>query len=192
MPSLRKMAQQDAYASPWSLGERLRFAGWIFTQAILFRPTPKCMNFFRVCLLKSWGARMSGRPFVSQSARIRIPWHLEMHDRACIGERADIYNLGKVVIGEAATIAQDALLCGGTHDFASPGIELMVGDIEIGAHAFVGARALILPGVKIGEAAVVGAGAVVTRDVAPGTIAAGNPCRAIGKRPSQAGETSDR
>lgn len=190
MASLKKKLQPDSYTSPWTLRERLGFAGWMLTQSILFRPTPKFMNSFRILLLRLWGARIKGRPFVSQSARIRIPWQLEMHDRACIGERADIYNLGSAVIGEAATIAQDAFLCGGTHDFASPRTELMVGDIEIGTNAFVGARAIILPGVKIGEAAVVGAGAVVTRDVAARTIAAGNPCKEIGKRPMQDCETN--
>lgn len=45
---------------------------------------------------------------------------------------------------------------------------------------YVGAGALVLPGVTVGERAVVAAGAVVTRDVAPGTIVAGSPARAIG------------
>jgi acetyltransferase-like isoleucine patch superfamily enzyme len=46
---------------------------------------------------------------------------------------------------------------------------------------YVGAGALILPGVTVGERAVVAAGAVVTRDVAPETIVAGSPARLIGR-----------
>lgn len=45
---------------------------------------------------------------------------------------------------------------------------------------WIGANAIILPGVTIGENAVVGAGAVVTRDVPSCTVVAGNPARAIG------------
>lgn len=45
--------------------------------------------------------------------------------------------------------------------------------------ASIGSGAVILPGVRIGEAALVGAGAVVTRDVAPGTVVAGNPAREV-------------
>ena len=45
---------------------------------------------------------------------------------------------------------------------------------------FVGARALILKGVRIGRCAVVGAGAVVTKDVRPGEIVAGNPAKVVG------------
>lgn len=53
------------------------------------------------------------------------------------------------------------------------------GQIEIRDDCFIGARAIILPGVSIGPNAVVGAGSVVTKDVAPGTVVAGNPARFI-------------
>lgn len=52
--------------------------------------------------------------------------------------------------------------------------------IEIGCDVFIGARAIILKGVRIGDGAVIGAAAVVTRDVAEGEIVAGNPARTIG------------
>jgi UDP-2-acetamido-3-amino-2,3-dideoxy-glucuronate N-acetyltransferase len=45
--------------------------------------------------------------------------------------------------------------------------------------ASIGSGAVILCGVTIGEGALVGAGAIVTRDVAPGTIVAGNPARVV-------------
>ena len=46
---------------------------------------------------------------------------------------------------------------------------------------WIGAGAIILPGVTIGKKSVVGAGSVVTIDVAPFTIVAGNPARTIGR-----------
>jgi galactoside O-acetyltransferase len=45
--------------------------------------------------------------------------------------------------------------------------------------AWVGFGSIVLPGVTVGEGAVIGAGSVVTRDVAPWTVAAGNPARLI-------------
>jgi acetyltransferase-like isoleucine patch superfamily enzyme len=54
--------------------------------------------------------------------------------------------------------------------------------IEIGEFVFIGARAIILKGVKIGDRAVIGAGAVVTRDVPADHIAAGNPAEVFPKK----------
>ncbi len=51
--------------------------------------------------------------------------------------------------------------------------------IEVGNYVWIGAGAIILPGVKIGDGAVVAAGAIVTKDVAPRMIVAGNPAREI-------------
>ena len=47
--------------------------------------------------------------------------------------------------------------------------------------AWIGAGAIILPGITIGEYAVIGAGSVVTKDIPAYTIAAGNPCKLIRK-----------
>lgn len=55
-----------------------------------------------------------------------------------------------------------------------------VAPVTVGAGAFIGTEAVLLPGVTVGEGAVVAAGAVVTRDVAPGTIVAGVPAAPIG------------
>lgn len=49
--------------------------------------------------------------------------------------------------------------------------------------ARIGANSTILPGVTVGESAVVGSGAVVTRDVAPGTVVAGNPAKELKQQP---------
>lgn len=51
--------------------------------------------------------------------------------------------------------------------------------VTIASDAWIGAGAIIMPGLTIGEGAVVGAGAVVTRNVAPYTVVAGNPARVI-------------
>lgn len=54
--------------------------------------------------------------------------------------------------------------------------------VEIGEFVFIGARAIILKGVKVGDRSIIGAGAVVTSDVPPDHIAAGNPARVFPKK----------
>jgi maltose O-acetyltransferase len=51
--------------------------------------------------------------------------------------------------------------------------------VTIGDDVWLGAGALILPGVTIGSRSIIGAGSVVTRDVPEGVLAVGNPCRLI-------------
>ncbi len=179
-------AQASAYASPWTLRQRLGMILWQLAWTSLCAWTPKPLNPWRLLILRLFGAQLSGTPFVHSRARIQIPWHLTLHHRACLGDAAHAYSLGPITIGEAATIAQEAYLCTGTHDFSHPDIPLQTAPIVIGAHAFIGARAFVLPGVTIGPRAIVGACAVVTKNVAENTIVAGNPARPIGTRPAPA------
>ena len=51
--------------------------------------------------------------------------------------------------------------------------------IEIGDDVWIGGGSIICPGVKIGSRSVIGAGSVVTKDVPPGVLAFGNPCRVV-------------
>ena len=51
--------------------------------------------------------------------------------------------------------------------------------VHIGKNCWIGAGALIMPGVTIGDNTVIGAGSVVTRDIPSGVVAVGNPCRVM-------------
>ena len=51
--------------------------------------------------------------------------------------------------------------------------------VHIGKNCWIGAGAIILPGVTIGDQVVVGAGSVVTKDLPSNVVAVGNPCRVV-------------
>ena len=51
--------------------------------------------------------------------------------------------------------------------------------VHIGENVWVGAGAVILPGVSIGDNSVIGAGSVVTKDIPANIVAVGNPCRVL-------------
>jgi maltose O-acetyltransferase len=78
-----------------------------------------------------------------------------------------------VIANHAHIIAHDA----STRHFTG---YTRIARVHIGKRVYVGAGAIILPGVTVGDEAVVGAGAVVRQDVDPGTIVVGNPARAVG------------
>lgn len=174
--------QQSPYDSPWSLRERLAMLAWEFCWALLCAWTPKPLNRWRLFWLQIFGAQLHGQPFVHQRARIQIPWHVTLHDRACLGDRANLYSLAPIEIAARAIIAQEAYLCTGTHALDDPNLPLKVAAIHIGEDAFIGARAFILPGISIGHRAIVGACAVVTRNVADGITVAGNPAAPLRTR----------
>lgn len=87
-----------------------------------------------------------------------------------------------VVVGSNVLFGPAAQLCTATHpmgaserrtgrEFARP--------ITIGSDVWVGAGAIICPGVRIGPRTVIGAGSVVTRDIPADVFASGNPCRVM-------------
>src|SRR5256885_16371516 len=177
-----KPEQSVAQESPWSVEDRaLRLLGYFCWFFFCVGP-PRPANPWRLFWLDVFGARIEGKPFVHQRARIAIPWHLTLRDRACLGDRANAYSLGEIEIGERATVAQEVYLSTGSHDFSHPALQLVTAKITVGEDAFIGARAFVMPGVEIGARSVVGACSVVTKDVPPDVFAAGNPCSVIRTR----------
>ena len=175
-------AQSSPYASPWSNSERVRRILWEFCWAVFCAWTPKPLNPWRLFWLRTFEAKIYGTPFVHQRARIAIPWKLTLHDRASLGDRANVYSLGEIEVGARAIVAQEVYLSAGSHDFSSPACPLVVAKITVGEDAFLGARTFVMPGVTIGARAIVGACSVVTKDLAADVVAAGNPCRVLRAR----------
>ncbi len=51
--------------------------------------------------------------------------------------------------------------------------------VHIGKNCWLGAGAVVLPGVTIGDNTVIGAGSIVTKDIPPNVVAVGNPCKVL-------------
>jgi len=168
-------------ASPWTRQQRVSLLAWDCSWSLLCAWTPKPLNRWRLLILRLFGAKIEGNPFVHQRARIQVPWNLTLCSGASLGDRTSIYSLDKVTIGRRAVIGQESYLCTGTHDLHSVDLPLLTSPIIVDYDAFIGARAFVLPGVTIGYGAVVGACSVVTRDVPPETRVAGNPARILEK-----------
>ncbi len=102
------------------------------------------------------------------------------------------WEVDKLFIGDYVCIGAEAvIMMGGNHthrmdwfclytfmDFIEEAYEGR-GETVIGDGAWIGMRAMIMPGVKIGEGAVIAANSVVTKDVEPYSVVGGSPAKAI-------------
>jgi hypothetical protein len=91
---------------------------------------------------------------------------------------------GKVTIGNYVLISKDVVVA--DHPFAAPPDARSIArdgtsNIVIDDDAWIGTRAVILPGARIGRGAIIGAATVVDQDVPPLSIFAGNPGRVVGR-----------
>ena len=107
--------------------------------------------------------------------------HIELGERVFFNFNCVVLDVCPVRIGSYTMFGPAAQVLTPMHPF-DPELrrrEEYGKPVEIGSDVWVGAAALVLPGVRIGSRSVIGAGSVVTRDVPEGVFAAGNPCRVI-------------
>jgi len=89
---------------------------------------------------------------------------------------------GEIHIGNNCLIAPNVVIATAGHpaepELRRRGAQFSV-PVVIGSNVWIGAGAVILPGVRIGDNSVIGAGSVVTKDIPPDVSAVGNPCRVL-------------
>lgn len=126
-------------------------------------------------LLHAYGAQVGEGVVIKPNVRIKYPWKLRIGHHSWIGQEVWIDNLSDVSIGNDACLSQGAYICTGGHDYRKEEFDFIDAPIQIADGVWIGAKAVLLPGVSVGEGSVVGAGAVVTRPIPSGVLAAGNP-----------------
>lgn len=112
------------------------------------------------------------RTLISGGGRLRIG------DRVFINCGSVVISVLEITIGDDVALANEVYVM----DSNSHGVEgrpHVEAPVFIGDGTWVGARAMILPGVTIGKRVVVAAGSVVTRDVPDDVLVAGNPARVV-------------
>jgi maltose O-acetyltransferase len=139
--------------------------------------------------VRRWYLRRVLRYSIARSASIHggcwvTGFRLSLGANSVINRNCRLDARGGIMIGSNVSISPECYLISASHDPHSPGFggSTKPTAVSIDDHAWLGVRAIVLPGVTIGRGAVVGAGAVVTRDVEPLAIVAGNPARVIGRR----------
>lgn len=133
-------------------------------------------------LLRLFGARMGRGVVIKPKVNIKYPWRLEVGDHTWLGEEVWIDNLADVRLGSNVCLSQGAYLLTGNHNYKDRNFTLITAGIVIEDGAWVGARAVVCPGVSVGRGAVVAVQSVLTTSAESGTIYRGNPARAIRRR----------
>jgi putative colanic acid biosynthesis acetyltransferase WcaF len=173
----------DPYLRPaFSLGNRLRRMVWNVCWAIFYRLSPRPFFAWRALLLKMFGAVLGPTCKFYPSSKIWAPWNLICADLVAVGDGAEIYNPAPVRLGSHAILSQGAYLCGATHDFNDPAFPLLAYTMDVGAYAWVCARACVAPGVNLGEGAVLGLASVATHDLEAWGVYAGSPAVKVKER----------
>jgi maltose O-acetyltransferase len=123
---------------------------------------------------------------VGDGAVVRPPFHCDYGFNISLGSgvflnfNCVILDVVAVAIGDRSQIGPGVQILAADHprDAAARATGLEFGrPVRIGSDVWVGAGAIILPGVAIGDGALIGAGSVVTHDVPAGATAFGNPAR---------------
>ena len=191
MPRVTKM--ENKYSTDWWIRQnyttaitseaRRRRLCWGIVYWLLFRTAPYFMlKKWRTWLLSRFGMKGGRGDVIHPFVRIWAPWNVSLGHAVAIDDSVNLYSVDKIKIGTKVAISREAFICTASHDITRPERPLVTAPIAICDGVWIGARAIILPGVTIGEGAVVAAGAVVTKNVEPFTVVGGNPAKFIKKR----------
>lgn len=140
-------------------------------------------NTVRLAAMRAWGATIGRDVAVHHGAQVRAARRLVIDDDVFIAEGVVLDARGGISIGASTSINSGVQIWTAQHDWRAPDFAYVAAPVRIGHHAWISARAILLPGVTVGDGAVVAAGSVVTRDVEPWTLVGGNPARHLRDRP---------
>lgn len=170
---------------PQRFRERLCGLLWSVAWHALFRWSPRTVNWWRILLLRCFGAKIGRGVFIAPSVRVHFPWNLTVGDGTFIEHHAIINAMGRIAIGSATRISQYAHLCAGTHDHRRPDMRIMRHPITIGTEVWIAADAFVGPGVSIGNGALLAARSSAFRDLPASQVCIGEPAKPVKPRDAQ-------
>ncbi|GGQ16683.1 putative colanic acid biosynthesis acetyltransferase [Shewanella litoralis] len=177
------MLKKQSLTDPiFNFSNKLFRSVWTIAYFIFFRFSPVFLFKWRCFILKVFGAKISLDSRVYPTAKIWLPSNLIVGAYSTIGPNVNVYNQGKIVIGEQVIISQGTHLCASTHDYNDPLHPLLLCPITVEDNVWVCADAFIGPNVYLSDGCVVGARAVVMKNTKPWSVYSGNPAVKIKDR----------
>lgn len=146
----------------------------------------KFARFFRFitcsCIFQQCGKNVN----IEQGVRFGNGRGVKIGDYSGIGIDCQIPAV--ITIGKYVMMGPEVMIIGQNHDFSEVSRPMMfqgykeISEVVIEDDVWIGARVIILPGVRVGKGSIIGTGAVVTKDITPYSICGGNPARVIRSR----------
>jgi putative colanic acid biosynthesis acetyltransferase WcaF len=190
MPQIDLSSYDNSWYSPGR--SSLIRALWFFIGLPIIRSGLLPSSSIRRIVLRCFGAKLAPGVVLKPGIRVKHPWLLSIGKSSWIGEDVWIDNLVAVNIGANVCISQGAYLCTGNHDWSDKSFGLDVRPVVLEDGSWVGARALIAPGVMIGACGVAAAGSIVTKSIPAFEIHAGNPAIFVKQRIIRDADSSER
>ena len=135
-------------------------------------------------LIRQMFGKVGKNVWINQPLTLAVGSTVEIGDDVYINSGLTLIDDYKITLGKGVLIGTGVTLCTTGHPI-DPEMRAKYGmysfPITIDEGAWIGAGAIVLPGVHIGKFAVIGAGSVVTKDIPDYTVAVGNPCRPMRK-----------
>lgn len=184
MPEPTNTVQLSTYNNSWYKpgGSIVKRACWYITNLLFFKNGLFPFSGFKLVLLQLFGAKLGTVITIKPGVNIKYPWLLEIGNHVWIGEAVWIDNLAKVKIGDNCCLSQGAMLLTGNHDYSRPSFDLIVKEIMLEEGVWIGAKAMVCPGVTCFSHSVLSVLSVANRNLEAYTIYGGNPAVAIKSR----------
>ncbi len=173
----------SSYNNSWyQPGSRFKRAVWFVVNATCIQSKWMPSSGIRKFWLRLFGAKLGKGVVIKPRVNIKYPWLLEIGDYTWIGEGVWIDNLDKVKIGKNVCVSQEAYLLCGNHDYSKKTFDLIVKPITIEDGAWVGARAIVCPGVMCHSHSVLSVNSVATMSLESYGVYQGNPASLVKTR----------
>lgn len=163
-------------------GGKLKRSLWYLCNILLFKTHVPYPSSLKRIVLVLFGAKVGAGLVLKPDVNIKFPWLLEVGDNVWIGEGAWVDNLARVKIGSNVCISQGAYILTGNHDYKEVAFDLMVSPVTIEDGVWVGAKAVICPGVVLRTHAVITVGSIMHKEAEAFMIYGGNPAVPIRRR----------
>jgi len=171
------------YNNSWyKPGSAIKRFCWYWVNIIFFKTGLFPFYGLKRFLLKLFGAKLGKGVLIKPFVNIKYPWLLELGDHIWIGEKVWIDNLARITIGNNVCLSQGAFLLTGNHDYKKTAFDLIVQPITLEEGVWIGANAIVCPGIVCGSHAVLSVGSVATSNLLPYGIYSGNPAVKIKDR----------